>query len=131
MDLDGARRQVEFGGDLAVRQACGNPGQDFQLTGGQGRADLAGGQAVWLRGVLDGELADEALGGAGREDAVTGGDGPDGGDQVVRLGVLQQEPAGACTQPGVNVLVEVERRQDQHPRRQPGVNNVACFLDTV
>ena len=85
-----------------------------------------GGSGGW-----DGELADEALGGAGREDGVAGGDGADRGDQVVGLGVFEQEAAGARAQPGVDVVVQVERGQDQHLRPQPGIGDVAGRRDAV
>src|SRR6185312_15648853 len=47
-------------------------------------------------------------------------DGAHGRDQPLRRGLLEQEPAGPGAQRGVDVLVEVERGEDQHPRRRPG-----------
>ena len=44
---------------------------------------------------------------------------PDGVDELVGLAVLQQEPARAGAQPGEHVVVAIERREDDDPRR-PG-----------
>ncbi len=82
-------------------------------------------------GLLSGELTDEAVGSARRQDGVACGDGVDGGDQAGGLGVFEQEAAGAGPQPGVDVVVEVEGGQDQHLGRQPGGHNVAGRLDAV
>ena len=49
----------------------------------------------------------------GREQGVAGGDDPDGGDEVLGGRVLEQEAAGAGPQGLEDVLVEVERREDQ------------------
>src|SRR6202020_2290943 len=65
------------------------------------------------------------------QDGVAGRDGADGGDQVGGLGVLEQEAAGAGSQAGVDVVVEVEGGQDQHLGRQPGGHDVASRLDAV
>jgi hypothetical protein len=78
-----------------------------------------------------GELLNETLGGARSEDGVPGCDRADGGDQVAGLGVFEQEAAGARTQPGVDVIIEVEGGQDQYLRRQPSGHEVAGGLDAV
>ena len=57
-------------------------------------------------------------------DRLAGRDRPDRRQQLLRPGVLEQEAAGAGAQRGEHVLVEVERRQDDHPR-----GRVAAALD--
>src|SRR5580698_2747020 len=135
VDLHGALGKVQAGRDLAVGHACGDAGQDVLLAAGEGVAYLGGAVPAERLGLLGaaggGELPDQALGGARREYGVAGGDGPDGGDQVVRLGVLEQEPAGPRAQSGVDIVVEVKGGQDQHLRRQPGRHDVAGRLDAV
>ena len=62
-----------------------------------------------------GELLDQAARDRGREQRLAVGDDPDAGDQLLGGRVLEQEAAGAGAQGLVDVLVEVEGRQDQHP----------------
>ena len=57
----------------------------------------------------------------GADQRVTVGDDPHGVQQIDRQRVLQQEPAGAGTQRLVDVLVEVERGEDDDPRRRQRV----------
>ena len=78
-----------------------------------------------------GERGDEPAGDLRREQRVTGGDDPDGGVQVRRRRVLEQEPAGPGPQRPVDVLVEVERRQHQHPGRGSGVGEPSGCRDAV
>jgi hypothetical protein len=47
---------------------------------------------------------------------VSAGDGADRGEQLLRRVVLEDEAARAGAEGRVDVLVEVERRQDQDPR---------------
>jgi len=62
------------------------------------------------------EALDEAAGDRGGEQRVAGSDELDGADQVLRRDVLDQEPACPGGQGRVDVLVEVERGQDDDPR---------------
>src|ERR1022692_2907736 len=79
MDLHGALGQVQRGRDLAVGHASRDAGEDVLLAAGEGAAYLGGALPAGRLGrpTGSGELADEALGGARREDGVTGGDGAD------------------------------------------------------
>ena len=52
---------------------------------------------------------------ARRQQRLTGGDDAHGADQLGRFGVLDEEPAGAGAQRLVHVLVELERREHEHP----------------
>ena len=83
---------------------------------------LALGQILELarrRGVRDArELLDHAPGDRRREERVAGGDGADRREQLLGRVVLEHEPARAGAQRLVDVLVEVERRQDQDPRAE-------------
>ena len=106
------------------------------LAAGECLAQLGGRDAAcwWSAGWSGwavGELADQAGRGGRREDGVAGGDGMDSSDQAVRLGVFEQEAAGAGPQPRVDVIVKVEGGQDQHLARQPGGRDVAGRLDAV
>ena len=60
-----------------------------------------------------GELGDQLAGDARREEGVAGGDDPHAGEQVLGRRVLEQEAAGPGPQRAVDVLVEVEGREDQ------------------
>jgi len=55
-----------------------------------------------------------ALGDGRRDQGVAGGDDVDGGDQLLRRDVLEQEAAGAGAERIVDVLVEVERGEHEH-----------------
>ena len=68
---------------------------------------------------------DQAAGDGRRQQRVAGADQPDGGDQVLGRDVLEQEPAGPGGQRRVDVVVEVERRQDDHAG-SVGVGRPGC-----
>ena len=63
----------------------------------------------------DAELLDHPPGDARREQRAAVGHDPDRVEQRGRLGVLEQEAAGAVPQRLEDVLVELERRQHDHP----------------
>jgi hypothetical protein len=63
------------------------------------------------------ELLDQPLGDRGRDQRLAGGEGVDRGDELLGRSVLEQEAARASPQRLVDVLVEVECRQDQHRGR--------------
>ena len=65
----------------------------------------------------EGEGLDQAPGDAGREQGVAAVDGGHRGEQPFRPGVLEQEPGGSGAQRAVDVLVEVEGGQHEHPGR--------------
>ena len=77
------------------------------------------------------ELLDHALRDGGREQRVSGGHGAHGGDQLLGRVVLEHEAAGAGAQRLVDVLVEVERRQDQDPGRVVGGEDPPRRLEPV
>ena len=61
-----------------------------------------------------GELLDQAAGDGRGDQGVTGGDGPDRGQDLLQRHVLDQEAAGSGAQRGVDVLVVVEGGQHDH-----------------
>ena len=63
------------------------------------------------------ELGDQPAGDGGSEQGVAGRDDAHGVQQLVAAGVLQQEAAGAGAQRVVDVVVEVERGEHEHPDR--------------
>ena len=65
------------------------------------------------------ELLDQASGDRGREERFARRHDPDGGHELVGGGVLEQESAGAGAQRLVDVLVEVERGEDEDARVSP------------
>ena len=77
------------------------------------------------------ELLDDASRDRGREEGVARSDRVDGGDQLLGRLVLEDEAARACSQRLVDVLVEVERREDQHPRGAIGREDAPRRLEPV
>ena len=67
----------------------------------------------------------------GREKRVPGGDRADGCDQLLGRVVLEDEAAGAGSERFVDVLVEVERREDEDPRRVVGREDPPGRLEPV
>jgi zinc/manganese transport system permease protein len=92
------------GGGL-VGRAAGDEAQDLELAGAQA-AGLAGAEA-----------AHEGAGDGGGEHRPAGVRGPDGADQLVAGGVLEQVAGGARLDRGQDVAVGVERREHQDPGR--------------
>jgi hypothetical protein len=84
---------------------------------GEGLAAWSGGGSVNVGG-------DEASGKARGEEGVAGGDGADGGVQVVGRCVLEQETAGSGAQCSEEVLVQVEGGEHQD-------TGVACGGDAA
>src|SRR5262245_4067038 len=113
MDLDGSLGQVQFGGDLAVGEPGGEPGEDGSFPVGELAEQ---GIAVGLlagAGEQGDELVDEPPGRGGGEDRLAAGHGADGGQQFSGRGVFEEESAGAGLEPGEDVLVQVEGGEDQ------------------
>src|ERR1700742_4039821 len=113
MDLDCAFGQEQGVGDLPVGPAPGDEGEYLALAAGEA------GESVRRRRRRGREQRHEAFdqppGGARRQHGIPGGDRADGGDEVRSGDVLEQEAAGARAQAGVDVVVEVERGQDEDP----------------
>src|SRR6476661_5131676 len=99
--------------DLVVAEPLADQGDHLALTLGQHP------EPACCRGVggaaACGELADEPAGDPRAEEGVTGGDGPHAAQQLRGLGVLDQEAARPDPDRVEDVLVEVERRQDDGP----------------
>ena len=68
---------------------------------------------------------------AGESSASPRGNGPDGCEQLLGRVVLEHEAAGAGAERLVDVLVEVEGRQDQDPRGVIGGNDPPRRLEPV
>jgi hypothetical protein len=77
------------------------------------------------------ELADDPLRHRGREERLAGGDGANRRQQLFRRVVLEDEAARARLQRLVDVLVEVEGRKHEDPRRRVGVENPPRRLEPV
>lgn len=79
------------------------------------------------------EALEERSGGAGGDHAISGCDGPDGGEEELGLGALEDERAGAGLDRLGRGLVEIERGQDQNLRGglDEGVDDVRGGPDTV
>ena len=100
MDLHCALGQAQAGRDFAVGHACGDVGEDFLLTASEDLPDAGGVVAAGRFGLLcGGELADQALRGARGQDRLTSGDRADRVDQVVGLGVFEQEAVAPARSP--------------------------------
>jgi len=63
-----------------------------------------------------GELGDQPPGDRGCEERLAGGDDADCVQELVRASVLEQEAARARAQSGVDVVVEIEGGENEHPR---------------
>ena len=108
--------------DLGVRRAARDLQQHRVLAVGQrlqARVRRRAREAV-------GDLLEQPPRGAGRDDGVAGRHRADRGEQLLRLGVLEQEAARAGADGREDVLVEVEGREHHHARRR-----VAVALDEV
>jgi hypothetical protein len=130
--LDGRLGEHQLVGDLGVGEPAGDGDQDLALArrdvvepGVGGRSRAAG------IGQLMDDAGQQAPGRARRDDRVAAGDRADRRHQVGRLGVLEQEAAGARAQRGVGVLVEVEGRQDDHARAPAAFDEPARGLHAV
>ena len=111
MGAHGGRADDPVGGDLLVRQALGDEDHDLALAIGQLGQRGAVGLAAAGPG---GELGDQPAGHRRRQQGLAAGDDPHGPDELGRLGVLDEEPGRAGSERLEHVLVELERRQDEH-----------------
>ena len=125
--LDGGFGKGQRRRDLAVGQATADVLEDLYLAGGQ-RLDLFGSPAG---GRPADEFLDETAGYRRGEQRVTGGDGADGVGEVGSADVLEQEAAGSRSDGGVDVFVQVEGRQHEHPGRRRSAGDRFCCLDAV
>ena len=116
--LHGRLGEHEALGDLAVRQALGDELQDLALALGE-LAHLPVPAGVGGRRRLD-EPLEQAPGHRRGDQRLARRHDADRGDEVRGRHVLEQEPARAGAQRLDDVLVRVERRQDEHARRLAG-----------
>src|SRR5512132_243054 len=107
--LHGRLRDVEPPRDLRVRRSLGHQQEHLALALRQ-IVECSGGRRR-LRPAR--ELTDQPPGDRWRQKGIAGGDDPYRRHQLLRRSVLQKEPAGAGAERIVNVLVEIERREDQ------------------
>ena len=113
MGLDRLVAHHESLGDLAVRQTLGHQPQHLGLARGElGQRVGAGG----CRRSQARELAHETARHGGREQRVAGCDDAHGVEERLRPHVLEQETARPGAESVVDVLVEIERREDDHSR---------------
>ena len=108
MGLDSAEADVELVGYLGVGATPGDGEQDFFLTVGEWPFRLDGHRL----GGRVGERREEPSGDAGGNEGVAVGRRVDCLYEKFGTGVFQQEPAGACLEGTVDVLVEVEGGDD-------------------
>jgi hypothetical protein len=111
--LDRCLAQEELSRDFRVGAGPSQQEQDFPLP----RGEVV--QLGWC-GAPAHVALDQAAGHARRQERVAAGDHTDRVDQIGRIDVLEQEAAGATLHRLVDVLVEIERRQDQDPRSVVG-----------
>src|SRR5680860_1699020 len=86
-----------------------------------------------LPAVAGGEGREQACGDAGSDQGVAVGGGVDGLGEQGGAGIFEQEPAGACFQRGVDVLVEIEGGDDDDRQRivDVGTGKLAGRFDAV
>jgi hypothetical protein len=131
--LHGGLRHHQLGGDLGVGQAGGHLEQHLLLA----RGELAEGGAGRVRGAVrpvrqpGGVDIEEPPGDPRRHHRVAAGHRADGPGQLVQGNVLQHEAAGPGAQGGEGVLVQVERGEDEDPRRAVGGHDPPGGLDAV
>ena len=113
MRLDGLLGDHEPRGDLLVRQPARDQHQHLPLPR---RERVERGRRRHGAG-LAGEVRDQPAGHGRRQQRLPRGDHAYRGHQLVGGGVLEQEPARARPQRGVDVVVHVERRQHRPPGR--------------
>ena len=128
MCLDRRLGEVQLGRDLGVRQTPRDEPQHVALALGE-RV-----QQRPLRDRLGGhgcERLDDAQGHRRVEQAAPRGDGPDGGDELLGRGDLEQEAAHAGPERLGDVLVPVEGREHDHLRPGMGGEDAPRALDAV
>jgi hypothetical protein len=115
--------------DLAVGQPADEQVQDLVLPGGQlgHRRRGRGGRGRRLACELRDHRARDGRG----EQGLAAGDDPDGGGDLLGRSVLEHEAARAGAKGVVDVRVETERRQDQHPRAGLRAHDAPGRLDPV
>src|SRR5829696_9734409 len=113
--LHGGVADVELARDLGIREAARDQPEDIQLAFRQ-LIELS----RRFRARHPRELLDHPLGDGRGEQSLPVGYNPYSGKELFRRIVLEYEAAGAGAERLVDVLVEIERRQDQDPRSVVG-----------
>jgi hypothetical protein len=108
--LHGGLRDVDPLGDFLVGQAGRDQREHLAFAGGQ----VAEATHPPRRPRPGGELRDQPSGDGGGQERLTGRDHPDGPDQLGRVGVLYQKAGRARAEAVEDVLVQLERGQDDH-----------------
>lgn len=117
MHLDGARRQVQFGGDLGIGPAAADQPQDLLLARGErGEAAPRGHRPVEAGG---GSTVEEPAGDGRGEERPARRDGMHAQDQLARVAGLEHEPVGGQAYRFGDVVVLAEGRDEQAPHRVP------------
>ena len=110
--LDGRAGEIEILGDLVVRAAPGVLIEDvalaFSEVGEPGAVQARGRRTAY-------ELLDQAPCHRRREQRLAGRDDADAGEEPFGRLVLEHEASGSGAQGVVDVLVEVEGREHEHP----------------
>ncbi len=118
--LHRSRRDEQLLGDLVVGQTASHQHENLALAVGkaaQRRSAPVGsfGAPPAAPGASGHEGLHEPAHHRGLDERVTGGHHADGGGDVVGVGVLQQKAARPCPQGVVDVLVDIEGGEHQHP----------------
>jgi hypothetical protein len=97
------------------------------------RSPIAAGARQWPGGRGGGERFDEAPGDRRGQEGVSGGDHADRVRELGGLAVFEQESARTGTEGVKDILIEIERGQDQHPdgRMLTSRGELASCLDAV
>jgi hypothetical protein len=126
MCLDGRLADVELLCDLPVGKAASHQAKDLSFA----LAELV--ELRRRRRARDArELFDHTLRDRRREERVSSGDGADSGEELFGRVVLENETAGAGAECLVDVLIEVERREDQDPGTVVGGEKAPGRLEAV
>jgi hypothetical protein len=128
--LDRRLAHDQLGGDLGVRQPARDELEDLELARGQLVEAL---RRLRRRRRRRGELLDQPLRDRRGEQRLALSDDADARRELLRRDVLEQEAAGAGAQRLVDVLVQVECGEHQHPDRRRAVerDDAARRLDPV
>ena len=108
--LHGRLADEERPGDLAVGESAGDEPEDLEFAVAELGERRGGAGGRWRSAD---ELLDEPTGDRGGEEGISCCDDPDGVGELLGTDVLDEEAAGARLHGLVDVLVEVEGREDE------------------
>ena len=127
MRLHRCLAEDELLGELGVGETASEQTEDLPLALRQRRDGCTG--LVRLLGV--GETLQQSRCNGRAEQRIAVRDQPDRVDEIGGTHVFEQEAARARTDGGIDVFVEVERGQDEDPRRAAGRDDLSRGLDPV